>query len=224
MEPTPWDLQGEGLMVASGWLLRAEEVEPMVPDPLEVVRVLPGRTLGGIFVSRFDLGTDAAYNELGFVPALTRHEGTLGFFVERIFVDNPLVMRGVFESTGIERKSASFQWDAARGAVEVSNEGGLICGVRWDSRPFFLMRSKFSLPALGIANGRVVEFDGELSGQIGFVRADVHLPAGGPLDLMSRQGPMWSLCVDDWQVRLSDPNAVTESEPWLNTDWEPSPQ
>jgi|GEM_PF-3903707 len=211
-------------MVASGWLLRAEEVEPMVPDPLEVVRVLPGRTLGGLFVSRFDLGTDAAYNELGFVPALTRHRGTLGFFVERVFVDNPLVMGGLFDATGIERRSASFRWDAARGSVEVSTESGLVCAVRWDSRPFFLMRSQFSLPALGIANGRVVEFDGNLSGQIGFVRVDVHLPSGGPLDLMSRKGPLWSLCIDDWQVRLSDPHAVAESEGWLGAEWEPSPQ
>ena len=58
--PAPWKLQGYA--IATLQLVDVALVRPLVPSELEIVSLLPGKTLGGIYISSYGLGSIMEYN------------------------------------------------------------------------------------------------------------------------------------------------------------------
>ncbi len=66
--PAPWHLQGYAVQTLQ--LIDVARVRPLVPSELEIVSLLPGKTLGGIYISSYGLGSVMEYNELQRIPGL----------------------------------------------------------------------------------------------------------------------------------------------------------
>jgi len=74
--PAPWNLQGYA--VGTLQLVDVARVRPLVPSELEIVSLLPGKTLGGIYISSYGLGSVMEYNELIVVSAIANYAGKWG--------------------------------------------------------------------------------------------------------------------------------------------------
>ena len=68
----PWNLKGHAIQTLN--LLDINQVRPVIPPELEIVAVLPGKTLGGIYLSAYKSGSLLQYNELIVVAGLTRYQ------------------------------------------------------------------------------------------------------------------------------------------------------
>ncbi len=69
--PPPWTLKGGALQTLH--LVDIQKVRPFVPPELHVVPILPGKTLGVVYLANYGAGSVLTYNELIVAPALTRY-------------------------------------------------------------------------------------------------------------------------------------------------------
>jgi hypothetical protein len=74
--PTPWTLQGYALLTSQ--LIDVERVRPLIPSELDIISVLPGKTLGGVYLSYYGSGSVLEYSELIVNAALVRCSGKIG--------------------------------------------------------------------------------------------------------------------------------------------------
>jgi acetoacetate decarboxylase len=58
----PWILQGYAFQTLQ--LLDIERVRPFIPAELDIISVFPGKTLGGVYLSRYSAGSVLEYSEL----------------------------------------------------------------------------------------------------------------------------------------------------------------
>ena len=66
--PAPWKLQGYATQTLN--LVDIDRVRRFVPPELDIVAILPGKTIGSIYISEYQLGSVLTYNELIVAPAL----------------------------------------------------------------------------------------------------------------------------------------------------------
>jgi acetoacetate decarboxylase len=64
----PWYLQGYAIQTLQ--LVDTHQSRYCVPPELEIVSILPGKTLGSIYVSQYETGSIFEYNELIVVLAI----------------------------------------------------------------------------------------------------------------------------------------------------------
>lgn len=76
-----------------------------VPPGLDVISVLPGKTLGGVYLTAYGPGSALPYHELIFVAALVRMGAHVGGWISHIYVDHPEAMAGGRESGGCPKHS-----------------------------------------------------------------------------------------------------------------------
>lgn len=69
--PAPWTLKGFAMQTLQ--LIDSAQARVFVPPELQIVCVLPGKTLGVMYVASYGPESVLTYNELIVVPALTRY-------------------------------------------------------------------------------------------------------------------------------------------------------
>ena len=103
--PAPW--KAKGFVVQTLRLIDVEKARRFVPSELEIVSVLPGKTLGSVYIADYGPGSALEYNELIVAPALTRRGRTIRFWISHIYVDNRDSMAGGREIWGCRKRSHS---------------------------------------------------------------------------------------------------------------------
>lgn len=141
---TPWCLRGHA--VCSLHLLDIPQVTAFVPPKLSVVPVLPGKTLGGVYLAAYGAGSVLAYSELIVVSALVRHRRRLGARVSHIYVDDPRSAVSGREVWGLPKLLAELVWDEPPGTAVVRQGERLLCTLR-PTRRLPLGRLPVFLPA-----------------------------------------------------------------------------
>jgi acetoacetate decarboxylase len=106
--PPPWHLYGQALQ--SIHLVDLARAKEFVPIDLEIVSVLPGKTLGSLYLSVYDANSTLEYHELIVVAALVRYQGKIGSWVSHIYVDNLDSVAGGREVWGLPKEMADFTW------------------------------------------------------------------------------------------------------------------
>ncbi|CAA9227896.1 MAG: FIG00570072: hypothetical protein [uncultured Chloroflexia bacterium] len=124
----PWHLQGHA--ICSSYLLDIPRVMAPFPPELSVVPVLPGKTLGGIYLAVYEAGSVLEYHELIAVSALVRYRRKLGAWVSHIYVDNSYSVAGGREIWGLPKQLAEFTWDDPLGPAFVRQGERLLCTLR----------------------------------------------------------------------------------------------
>lgn len=113
----PWTLRGDGLLVLRWLPLR--EAQRHLPPGVRLIPLLPGRTLSAVLCAHYADGSTLQYNELIFAPGLARARGRLGWWISRIWVDDPLALDGGRQIWGLPKQLARFEWEPERRAVKV---------------------------------------------------------------------------------------------------------
>ena len=90
--PAPWKIQGRAVLALQ--LVGIERVRPHIVPELKIVSLLPGKTLGGVYLTSYGPGSVLEHNELGVIAALVYYLGKIGLWVSHIYVDNTLSAAG----------------------------------------------------------------------------------------------------------------------------------
>lgn len=121
----PWYLQGHGFL--SIQLLDIDNVSSFVPVALDIVPILPGKTLGGLYVATYQTGSTLLYNELIVVSAIVRHKTQIGAWISHIYVDHPGSVAGGRDIWGLPKEMAQFHWEGDRSTIHICQDGKPLC-------------------------------------------------------------------------------------------------
>ncbi|HEY9821570.1 MAG TPA: acetoacetate decarboxylase family protein, partial [Candidatus Sericytochromatia bacterium] len=100
--PAPWTLQGYAIQ--SLQLIDIERVRPLIPTEFEIISVLPGKTVGGVYLSYYGSGSVLEYSELIVAAGMVRYSGKIGGWVSHIYVDNADSVAGGREIWGLPKE------------------------------------------------------------------------------------------------------------------------
>src|SRR4028119_2333800 len=129
----PWTLQGYALQTLQ--LIDVERVRPLIPPEFDIVSVLPGKTVGGVYLSNYGSGSVLEYSELIVNAAMVRYSGKIGGRVSHIYVDNGDSVAGGREIWGLPKELAEFTWDnGSRVTVRQGNK--LLCSLNYNQQSF----------------------------------------------------------------------------------------
>jgi acetoacetate decarboxylase len=149
--PPPWRLDGPA--VVSMALIDVDRARAVVPDDLEIVEVLPGRTLGAIAVADYQHRATFPYGELAVMPAVVRYGKVSGAWISHIWVDSERSLRGGREMWGMYKHLAAFSWSAGqRNTVSVSAGDTQLVSLSWRPPQRLLPAPGFVL-GIGSVNG-----------------------------------------------------------------------
>jgi acetoacetate decarboxylase len=137
--PAPWRLMGPAAIVPA--LVPLAKARAHVPDDLQIVRVLPGHTLGGFVAVTYEHGSTLMYNEIVVCGALVRTaRGRVGLWVSGLWVDSESSVSGGRQIWKLPKDLGSFEVDRTRGRqrFEASVDGRTIVRIRASKPPLRL--------------------------------------------------------------------------------------
>lgn len=182
--PAPWTLQGHAMTLIR--LMDIAAVRPFVPSELAIVPVLPGKTLGLVYGSRYESGSTLEYSELIVSAALVRLGWRLGAWISHIYVDHEKSIAGGREIWGLPKEWADFKWHEH--GVEVQQQGNVLCRV--ESQLLSAGRSGVGLPGgwqptlhsrvFCDRHGNLMQFDGAFRGSFRLGRSRLVVPDSSP--------------------------------------------
>lgn len=176
--PPPWTLKGAASLTLH--LVDIQRVRPFVPQELHIVPILPGKTLGVVYLANYGPGSVLTYNELIVAPALARYRRSFGFWISHIYVDDPDSMAGGREIWGLPKEMAQFTWDEGpRRQVVVRQGEQCLCTLRYgaDRR---LWRQPIVVPAHSLLQGDLLWFKGIVRARLGLGRGRLDVPPESP--------------------------------------------
>lgn len=174
----PWRLQGHGCCLLR--LIPIEQARAVVPKSLAVVPILPGRTLGLVYLAVYTAGSTLEYHELIVITALVRHRHRLGAWISHIYVDDQRSVTGGRSIWGLPKQLAQFDWPADSAAIEVRQEGQVLCRLQAATGLPALPLPVWA-PAFGRRGDELLWFCGRGSAKLAPVRGRLDVPADSPL-------------------------------------------
>ncbi|MEG5057948.1 acetoacetate decarboxylase family protein [Microcoleus sp. A2-C5] len=211
--PAPWNLQGYAIQTLQ--LLDVARVRPLVPSELEIVSVLPGKTLGGVYISSYGLGSMMEYNELIVVSAIANYAGKWGAWISHIYVDNPHSVAGGREIWGLPKELAQFSWegnDSVKATplgyrVTVSQANRQLCSLNYSKQSLALPVS-FSGNVFSALSSNLLLFKGEFNSRIGLLRGELEIPEDSHFANLNLSQPLLTVGCEDMRLIAGAPEVV----------------
>jgi hypothetical protein len=202
--PAPWRLIGRAYLNLQLVPIR---IIHGVPSSLRVVQVLPGRTLGGIYLAQYGEESTLAYSELIVFSALVRCGRRFGGWVSHIYVDSAESVAGGRSIWGLPKELAMFEW-GERVTVRTSGIEILSAAI---SEARFRTPIKAPLPAFGVRDGALLHFTGRCRGRVGASRTRFEIPLKSPFSDL-RLGLGWSFAVENLDAWIPTPVKLSHVE------------
>jgi hypothetical protein len=175
--PPPW--KANGFALGTIRLIPVEQARLFVPMDVEIVHVVPGRTLAAVCAAYYAPGSALVYNELIVSPAVTRRGGTVSAWISHMYVDNADSMVGGREIWGLPKEMAQFRWREDRRGVDIWRDGQGLCSLH-SQRPFWLLPIPVIIPAFGVLNDALLSFIVAIVGRIGVAGIHLNVPTNSP--------------------------------------------
>lgn len=203
----PWHLEGYALSTLH--LLDIESSRSLVPPELEIISILPGKTLGGVYVSVYESGSILKYNELIVVAALVRHQNKIGSWVSHIYVDNEESVAGGREIWGLPKEMAQFTWEDNRVSVRQGN--CLLCRLEYQPNWFNLSTwwqpqlSGNSFSGLGT---ELLSFTSQFSSEMSLLTGNLAIPNNSPFANLNLGQPWLTLNLKNLNLMVEVPEVA----------------
>ncbi|NJK99517.1 MAG: acetoacetate decarboxylase family protein [Spirulinaceae cyanobacterium RM2_2_10] len=203
----PWHLCGRALLALH--LVDLAIARRFVPAELEPVTVLPGKTLGGIYLAHYTPGSTLSYSELIAVPALVRHGNSLGAWISHIYVDDADSVAGGREIWGLPKTLASFDWEQE--FVSVSQGGEQLCIAHyhqpWLGLPS-LIRPQIPSRIFSGLGEQLLQFASEFQGKLSLTQSRLSVPENSPLAALELERPVATAYSDSFQFIAHKPQVI----------------
>lgn len=202
--PAPWTLRGFALQTAQ--LVSCDRLKSFLPPMLEPVEVLPGYTVGGVYLSFYGAGSVLEYSELIVAGGLVRGGESWGGWITHIYVDNPDSVAGGREIWGLPKELAEFAWtgDRESGSVSVRQGDRLLCSLHHSWRvPFW--RQSAALPCLSLLKNQLVQFEGRVAARFALRGVQLTVPPESPFADLGIDQPLLALMAEDLELKVEAP-------------------
>lgn len=205
--PPPWNLQGYAFHTLQP--VDIERSRSLVPPELDIVSILPGKTLGGVYLCEYQSGSILQYSELIVVAGLTRHQNTVGSWISHIYVDSPDSVAGGREIWGLPKELAEFTWES--GAVTVRQNARVLCRLRHQNSPFGIS-SGWELPigafSFGGLGTELLQFKSNFKNKLTLVNGQLEIPNESPLTALNLGQPWLTLKYQPLNLTVDAPAVV----------------
>lgn len=215
--PAPWTLRGYAIQ--STHLLDIDRVRPLIPSELEIISTLPGKTVGGVYVSSYAPASTLEYNELIIAAGLVRYAGKIGSWISHIYVDNADSVAGGQEIWGLPKELAEFNW-------KVSDRTGSGYDRRVSVRQGeqTLLRLSYQYPSFGLPlpipfmgevfslrSGAILLFKSEFNSRVSIVNSELDVPFDSPFARFNFAPSALTTYLDDMRLTVGVPQAVGQT-------------
>ncbi len=202
----PWTLQGYAIQTLH--LIDVDRVRSLIPSELEIISVLPGKTLGGVYLSYYGQGSVLEYSELIVISGVVAHSGKLGGWISHIYVDNPDSVAGGREIWGLPKEMAEFTWETGE-RVTVRQGNRTLCSLNYKQQSFawrqWLGASSFSTKDLDL-----LLFPAEVESRLGFVGSNLEVPAESPFSGIGLGQPFLTVRCENMTLRVGAPEVIMQ--------------
>lgn len=180
----PWTLQGDAIQTLQ--LIDIKQVRPFIPPEFEIVSVLPGKTIGGVYLSNYSSGSTLQYSELIIAPGIVNYSGKIGGWISHIYVDNFDSVAGGREIWGLPKEIADFTWEkssqnssGAENTVIVRQGRQTLCQLKYNI-PSFGFSIPFSGDVFSTKSDSILSFQGKFAANISLCGSQLQIPIESP--------------------------------------------
>ncbi|MBA2750124.1 MAG: acetoacetate decarboxylase family protein [Tatlockia sp.] len=202
----PWTLKGDAFVTLQ--LLDMARVRPLIPAELNIVSVLPGKTIGGVYLSKYSSGSVLEYSELIIIAGFLSYKGKFGGWVSHIYVDNPDSVAGGREVWGLPKELAQFSWEAS--SVTVSQSDNLLCKFNYQRQSFGLPL-KLSASAFSCKDSNLLIFPAFVESNFGLVSSNLEIPTTSPFAELNIGQPILTVHSDLLNLVVEAPTVVGQT-------------
>ncbi|HEY9826542.1 MAG TPA: acetoacetate decarboxylase family protein [Stenomitos sp.] len=205
--PAPWHLYGNALQ--SFHLIDLETAKIVVPPDLEIVFILPGKTLGGLYLSVYDENSTLSYHELIVVSALVRYQGIIGSWISHIYVDHPDSVQGGRNIWGLPKEMADFNWNDRH--IEVSQGNLCLCRAQYSQVGLplsFWYKYNISGNVFSGLSQDVLKFQGNFETRLKWVPCQFSIPSESPFSSLNLAHPLVTVQMQELHLTAKAPSIV----------------
>jgi hypothetical protein len=202
----PWTLQG--IAVQTLQVLEIDRVRLSVPACLEIVSLLPGKTVGGLYLASYGEGSALQYNELIVISAIVRYANTIGCWISHIYVDQPDSIAGGQDIWALPKQLAQFEWTMAdKPSVRVSQDNNLICSLNctWKLPGW---RQSLTIPTLTVQDSKTKVFNGHAAFNLHAAGSTIQIPSTAPFAQLGLGQPWLSAYCSQLRLTVEAPSAL----------------
>lgn len=199
----PWKLKGDAFLTLQ--LLDIARVRPLMPTELNIISLLPGKTVGGVYLSKYTSDSVLEYSELIIIAGFTSYKGKFGGWVSHIYVDNPDSVAGGREVWGLPKQLAQFNW--TEHSVTVSQADKLLCTLNYHRQSFGLPL-KLSASAFSTINSNLSIFPATVGANFALVSSKLEIPSTSPFASLNISQPIITVHSDRLHLVVDAPTAV----------------
>ena len=208
--PPPWKLQGFAIQTLH--LIPTKRAIEFVPKEMEIVSVLPGFTLAGLYLSYYESGSVLEYNELIVVPALVRYAGKVGASISHIYVDSEASVAGGREIWGLPKEMATFTWE--NNSLIVRQRDRSLCHFNYQRGALGFSswwRQKLSGSVIsGLESSKRLFFTSHFTVQIKTIRGDLEIPPNSPFVNLNLGRPQLTIKLDRLDLLAGVPEIIND--------------
>lgn len=200
----PWILKGYGFTTLH--VVDVAQAEKFIPNDLEIVQVLPGKTIAGLVLGQYKPGSSLTYGELIIIPGLVRRGSQIGAWVSHIYVDDAKSIAGGHEIWGLPKEEAQFCWQSTGGAI-VKQDDLILCqfAPTWQ---FNLWRQRGQFATYSKLATELAEFQSEAIANLALIHARVDVPTSSPFAQLIQSQPWLALRGESLDLTIAPPRRV----------------
>jgi acetoacetate decarboxylase len=206
----PWQLYGTA--VQSLHAIDLATARQSVPTDFEIVPVLPGKTVGSLYLSVYESNSTLQYHELIVAPALVRYRGKIGAWISHIYVDNPQSVAGGKNIWGLPKELADFTW--CDRDIAVLQDDKLLCRVDRSSTILplsFWGKLKIGGDVFGSLGGNILSFRGDVETGLKWTPFQLSIPAESPFFDVNLGNPWLTIQLEQLHLTANAPSSVGRS-------------
>ncbi|MEX0269716.1 acetoacetate decarboxylase family protein [Leptolyngbyaceae cyanobacterium UHCC 1019] len=204
--PAPWILEGYGFQTLH--LLDVDLARRFVPSDLQIIQVLPGKTLGGVYLVYYSNSPVEAYNELIIVSGIVTHAGKVGAWISHLYVDNPNSVEGGRNIWGLPKELAQFRWNLEGfPQVHVSQNDLALCTLTCARRSPSL-NLPLAAPVLSQLDSKVMLFSGHGKFNLQLIGSTLDVPSSSPFSPLNFGRSGLSFYSNPLKITVEPPHIV----------------
>ena len=210
----PWNLKGYAILTLQ--LVDIEQASKFIPSELEIIPLLPGKTLGGIYISSYESGSLLEYNELIVVPGFVKYQEKIGAWISHIYVDNLDSVAGGREIWGLPKEMAEFSWNLD--SVRVRQNNLELCNLNYKKGLFNFStwwKQELSGGSFGGLDCELLYFENIFKTQAALLKGNLEIPQQSPFASLKLDKPVFTVNLQKLELIAGVPQVVGAKSPQL---------
>lgn len=200
----PWTLKGYAISTVH--LVDVDKVRSLIPSELNIISVLPGKTLSVVYISHYGSSSVLEYSELIVAPALVSYQGKFGGWVSHIYVDNPDSVAGGREIWGLPKEMAEFTWENNK-RVTVREGNKVLCSLDYNQQSL-AWRQWLGGSAFSTMGADLLMFSAEFESRLGLIGSRLEVPAESPFAGINLGQPFLTVRCEEMSLQVAAPQVV----------------